>query len=168
MTDEPAEQPARELDPRMRVSFLMGVVGLKTRARAERFMRELGLTPAQGRTIGYIEANQDRGVIQRELVEMSGTTAASVSSLLDGLEERGYIERRPAPDDARRKLLYVLPKAKGLTDGWEQHGVDTERELLAPLNDEERATFTELLQRINDHFDPGAFDWRDRRPTASN
>lgn len=139
------------------VTFLLGMLGLKTRARGERFMRELGVTPAQGRTIGYIEANQDRGVIQRELVEMSGTTAASVSSLLDGLEERGFIERRPAPDDARRKLIYVLPPAQGLTDGWEQHGRDVEQELLAPLSAAERATLRELLERLNNHFDPELF-----------
>ena len=130
------------------IAVLAATLSLKWRARADRFMRSLDLTAAQGRTIGYIEATQDRGVIQRELVEVSRTTAASVSSLLDGLEKNGYIERRPSPDDARQKLLYVLPKGKGLTEGFDREMHDAYREMVSPLSEAEQATLIELLQRI--------------------
>ena len=121
----------------------------RSRPVAEAWIREVNLTMAQGRTIGYIEANEDRGVTARELAEISGTTAASVSSLIAGLERGGYIERRQDPADARSKLLRVLPKGRGLTrdfdrqmDAWKQH-------LLDPLTDEERETLARLLTTID-------------------
>lgn len=139
------------------VSELLRNLGIKLRNRGDVFARELPLTFAQSRTIGYIdyvEEHEHRGVIQRELAEISGTSAASVSSLIDGLEKAGYVERRPSPDDARRKEIYVLPKAKGLTEGFERLMEQTEKDLLSPLSPSERATLIELLTRIDTNFDP--------------
>jgi DNA-binding MarR family transcriptional regulator len=129
-----------------------------SRAPAERWVREAGLTMAQARTIGYIEANQDRGVTARELAEISGTTAASVSSLLAGLERAGYIERIPDPGDARSKLLRVLPAGRGLTVGYDEL-MDRFREyMVAPLSAKDRATLVRLLHTIDDHLTRGEED----------
>ncbi len=139
------------------VSDLLRNLGIKMRNRGDVYARGLPLTAAQSRTIGYIdyiEEHEHRGVIQRELAEVSGTSAASVSSLIDGLEKAGYVERRSSADDARRKEIYVLPKAKGLTQGFDRLMEQTERELLAPLTTAERATLIELLTRLDTSFDP--------------
>jgi len=138
------------------VSDLLRNLGIKMRNRGDVYARSLPLSVTQSRTIGYIdyvEEHEHRGVIQRELADVSGTSAASVSSLIDGLEKAGYVERRPSPDDARRKEIYVLPKAKGLTEGFDRLMEQTELELLAPLTDAERATLIELLGRIDANFD---------------
>ena len=139
------------------VSDLMRIIGLKMRARGDVFSRGLPLSLTQSRTIGYIdytEQTENRGVIQRELAEISGTTAASVSSLIDGLEKGGYVERRPSPDDARRKEIHLLPKAKGMTDEFGSLMEQTEVDLLSPLTRAERATLLELLTKIDQNFDP--------------
>jgi DNA-binding MarR family transcriptional regulator len=139
------------------VSDLLRNLGIKMRNRGDVYARGLPLSFAQSRTIGYIdyvEEHEHRGVIQRELAEVSGTSAASVSSLIDGLEKAGYVERRPSPDDARRKEIYVLPKAKGLTEGFDRLIAQTEKELLSPLSPAEQATLIELLSRIDTNFDP--------------
>jgi MarR family transcriptional repressor of mepA len=157
----------RERDPRdpqvlTPTTWVLSMIGLKMRSRAERTLKASGLSVAQGRTIGYIEEHQDRGVIQRELVEISGTTAASVSSLLDGLERRGYIERRPSPSDARQKLIYTLPPARGITDDFDRQMVDVEGELLSPLTPAERTTLFELLTKIDEQFEPDFMPRRGR------
>jgi MarR family transcriptional regulator, repressor for mepA len=138
------------------VSGLLRNLGIKMRNRGDVYARGLPLSFTQSRTIGYIdyiEEHEHRGVIQRELAEVSGTSAASVSSLIDGLEKAGYVERRPSPDDARRKEIYTLPKAKGLTEGFDQLMEQTEKELLDPLTAAERTTLIELLTRIDANFD---------------
>ena len=125
----------------------------RSRPVAERWIREVNLTMAQGRTIGYIEANEDRGVTARELAEISGTTAASVSSLIAGLERGGYIERQQDPTDARSKLLRVLPKGRGLTRDFDRQMDAWKQRLLDPLTDEERATLLRLLTTIDTHLE---------------
>jgi MarR family transcriptional regulator, repressor for mepA len=146
------------------ISDLMRTIQIKMINRGEAWSRELPLTITQSRTIGwidYIEETEHRGVIQRELAEMSGTSAASISSLIDGLEKSGYVERRPSPDDARRKEIYVLPKAKGFTDGFQRLMEQTEKDLLAPLSPAEQKALLELLTKINQNLDP---DLPMRRP----
>lgn len=124
----------------------------RSRPPADRWVRDAGLTMPQARTIGYIEAHEDRGVTARELAEISGTTPASVSSLLAGLERGGYVERTPDPGDARAKLLRVLPKGRGLTVGFDHLMEDFKERMLAPLSPEERATLLRLLTTIDDHL----------------
>ncbi len=139
------------------ISDLMRTIQLKMMGRGDAYSRALPLTMTQARTIGwidYIETTEHRGVIQRELAEMSGTSAASVSSLIDGLEKAGYVERRPSADDARRKEIHVLPKAKGMTEGFQSLMEQTEKDLLSPLTPAERNTLLDLLTKINQKLDP--------------
>jgi DNA-binding MarR family transcriptional regulator len=132
-------------------------IALKMRNRAEKFAIRPDLTAAQARAIGFIErieATEHRGVIQRELAEVTRTTAASVSSLIDGLERNGYVERRPSANDIRRNELHVLPKARGLAADFDRQMEQAETELLRPLTTAQRTTLLELLRRIDEHFDP--------------
>lgn len=111
-----------------------------------------GLTPHQARTVGYIEANESRGLIQRDIAEMSGTRPASVSSLLQGLEQDGWIERRVDPSDSRRKTLHVTDKGRDVVHRFEAGlwaSVDTG---LAGLTDEENATLVSLLSKVDRHL----------------
>ena len=74
------------------------ILGFAARQAADDWVRSSGLTRQQAFTLGYIERQQDRGVMAREIAEMSGTTAASVASLIQGLEDRGYLTRDPVPE----------------------------------------------------------------------
>jgi MarR family transcriptional repressor of mepA len=141
----------------MPVNDLLRNLGIKMRNRGDVYARALPLSFAQSRTIGYIdyvERHEHRGIIQRELAEISGTSAASVSSLIGGLEKAGYVERRTSPGDARRKEIYLLQKAKGLTEGFDRLMEQTEKDLLSQLSLAEQAALVELLTRIDESFDP--------------
>jgi MarR family transcriptional regulator, repressor for mepA len=133
------------------VSGHLRMIQFKQMQHANNWIKARGLTVEQGRTLGYIEAHQDRdgGVIMRELAEMSRTTAASVSSLVKGLEQRGLIETRADPADSRRKLLFVMPDARGMTEGWDRMVQDLEERMLSPLSPAERETVLDLLARMD-------------------
>lgn len=140
------------VEPTAEASDLIREIGLKLHARGDEFVRGSGLSVQAGHTIGWIAANQDRGVIQRELAELSGTTPASVASMVKGLEAAGYIERRTDPHDVRKNRLYVLPKAYALTEGFDQLRTDVEEELLGVLAESEQAEFVRLLRKVNTAF----------------
>ena len=138
------------------VSTHLMTIALKLRSRAEKFSIRPDLTASQARAIGFIERIEEtekRGVIQRELAEVTRTSAASVSSLIDGLEKNGYVERRPSAEDSRRKEIHVLPKGRGLTEDFDRQVELADQELLAPLTPAEQATLLELLARIDANFD---------------
>ena len=123
------------------------------RAAADAWVAGSGLTRQQGFTLGYIEANQHRGVIARELAEMSRTTPASVASLLQGLEERGLITRTPSPDDSRVKLISITDAGRELIAGFDDQMRSAQTGLYRALSPAEQDQLLALLTRVVDSND---------------
>lgn len=130
------------------ISTLIRRIGMVQWRAADSWIRDSGLTQIQGRAIGFIDAHQEHGVIARDLAEASGTTAASVASLIQGLEERGLVERRPSPDDARRKLLFATPTAVAMTRDFAERMDAAYEAAFAVLSTSEQDQLISLLTRI--------------------
>jgi MarR family transcriptional regulator, repressor for mepA len=88
------------------------------------------------------------GLVQRDNAGMTRTTAASVSSLLQGLERRGLVERRTEDGDERSKRVYPTPAAREVIDGFEAAMTAIDEEILAPLAARERDELQRLLAKI--------------------
>lgn len=67
--------------------------------------KNYGLTMAIGFTLLSIDAK--KGTPSTALGPRMGMESTSLSRILKSLEERGYIERRPNPDDGRGVLIYL-------------------------------------------------------------
>jgi MarR family transcriptional repressor of mepA len=121
-------------------------IGWAQMKAGEDWIKERGLSHAQSFVLGYLIQNP--GAIQRDLAEVSRTSAASVSSLLQGLERRGLIERRTDPENERVKRVYATPEGVHLISGFETAMADADETILAPLDDAERETLRALLTKI--------------------
>ena len=105
---------------------------------------ELGLAPKQLGLIWRIEpgATVPMGAIGESLF----CDASYVTDLVDKLEERGLIERRPSPDDRRVKLIALTPDGEKLR-------IRALELLYAPpaefanLSEEEMSQLSELLTK---------------------
>lgn len=133
-----------------RLTTAIRTLAFAQRGAADEWVRNSGLTRQQAFTLGYIEEHQDRGVIARELSEMSGTTPASVTSLLQGLEERGLITRTPSPDDSRVKFVRATAEGSRLVAGFDDAMNAAQDRVFTPLDSEERETLLALMQKIID------------------
>ncbi|GLZ37976.1 MarR family transcriptional regulator [Actinokineospora sp. NBRC 105648] len=116
------------------------------RKAAEDWVRERELSFEQGFTLGYLVDHP--GAIQRDIAQMTRTSAASVSSLLQGLERRGLVERRTEPGDERSKRVYATQAGVELIAGFDPAMAATDEKILAPLDEDERATLHALLTKI--------------------
>ena len=125
---------------------LLRWIGYAQRKAAESWARERELSMEQAFTLGYLADNP--GVMQREIATVSRTTAASASSMLQGLERRGLVERRSEPGDERSKRVYATAEAAALVAGFGRAMAAVDDTILAPLDDAERATLGELLRKI--------------------
>jgi MarR family transcriptional repressor of mepA len=110
------------------------------------WLRARELSQQQGFTLGYLEQNP--GLKQRDIASISRTSAASVSSLLQGLEARGLIERRTEDGDERSKRVYATTAGAELIAGFEEAMEAAGDTILAPLDDAERVTLHALLTKI--------------------
>ncbi len=125
---------------------LMRWIGWAQRKAADDWVRERDLTHEQSFVLGYLQQNP--GAIQRDIATMTRTTPASVSSLLQGLEKRGLVERRPDAANGRTKLVHATPAGVELIAGFEDAMLALDDTLLAPLSSAERATLRELLLKV--------------------
>ncbi|GAA3564342.1 hypothetical protein GCM10022222_55090 [Amycolatopsis ultiminotia] len=125
---------------------LMRWVVWAQRKSGEDRMRERALSIEQAFVLGYLARNP--GAIQRDIAQVTRTSAASVSSLLQGLERRGLVERRTEGGNERSKRVHPTPAAAELIDGFDTAMTDVETTILAPLEESERATLHALLRKI--------------------
>ena len=72
------------------------------------------LTPAQFDVLAHLIAAE--GISQQTLSEKLFVTKGNVCGLIDRLEDRGLVVRRPDPDDRRSNLLFLTPKGRELTE----------------------------------------------------
>jgi DNA-binding MarR family transcriptional regulator len=132
---------------------LLGRISARTRQTMHATMNGAylrGLTPQQARVLGYIEANEAGGIVARDIAARMGTRPASVSGLLAGLEDDGWIVRRPDPGDSRRKTLHVTDKGRGLVSGFEAGlWAAMDSTLVGALSPDEHATLVALLTKLD-------------------
>ncbi len=131
-----------------RLADLLRSLLFAQRAAGEEWIKESGLTRSQAFTLGYLDEHQDRGVIARELAEMSGTTPASVTSLLQGLEERGYITRETSPTDSRVKLIRTTAEGSQVIAGFDTAMAEAQEKQFAALDDTAQDALIALLERV--------------------
>lgn len=115
----------------------------------EQRVKGMDISPQQGRMISYIVQNEDKGLIQKDLAEVFQRRGASITSMLQGLEKKGYIERRIPENNERQKNIFVLPKGKALVDETNEAFYAAEKELVHALNEDEVQQLTELLRKID-------------------
>src|SRR3954465_3634770 len=121
--DGPERTTASTLD-------LLRWIGWAQRKAGEDWIRARDLSHEQGFALGFLVQNP--GSIQRDIARMTRTSAASVSSLLQGLERRGLVERRTEEGDERRKRVFATPVGAELIAGFDEAMAATEDTILAP------------------------------------
>lgn len=121
-------------------------IGWAQRKAGEDWIRARELTHEQAFVLGYLVQNP--GAIQRDIAQISRTSAASVSSLLQGLERRGLVERRTEAGDERSKRVYATPAGIELIAGFDAAMAAADDTILAPLDRAERAALHALLTKI--------------------
>jgi DNA-binding MarR family transcriptional regulator len=121
----------------------------KSREKVVSELKELEITPEQSRAIAYIVENEDKDLIQKDLAQAFRRKGASITSLLKGLESKGYIERRIPKENERQKMIYALPKGRAIVDQINSSFRDAEDYLVNGLEADERQQLRRLLQKLN-------------------
>ncbi len=105
-------------------------------------------TGMHGWIIGYLYANRNREVYQRDIQEEFSVRRSTVTGMLQLMERNGLITRHPVPEDARLKRILLTPLAikqhEKIMAGFQQ----VEKRIASGLTEEEKATFLKLCEKI--------------------
>lgn len=124
----------------------------------ESWAHEAGFRPGCIGVLRVVAAREP--VSQREVSEALLLDPSDLVTLVDILEAAGLVERRRDPADRRRYALEVTPRGQLAVVRLREINRETNEELLAPLDERERAQLAELIGRVVRHHtgepDPAA------------
>lgn len=130
--------------------MLLSQLGYVTSRGFHRTLAPLGLEPRQFAMLRLISDEEGRS--QQAISTALNIPASRMVALVDDLEHRGLLERRPDPDDRRAKALFLTADGRGLlrraftlAGGWEAT-------VCAGLSEADRGRLLGLLGRIADNF----------------
>ncbi|MFI8241283.1 MarR family winged helix-turn-helix transcriptional regulator [Streptomyces sp. NPDC085866] len=130
----------------MEVVELIGDVVARFYADYELAAGEHALTGPQARLLSLLSLEP---LPMRKLAQKLKCEPSNVTGIVDRLEVRGLVARRPDPADRRVKL--AAPTDEGLRVARDlREGLRFAREPLAGLTDEERSSLRDLLRRMLD------------------
>ena len=104
------------------------------------------VTPTQWAALARLA--EEGAASQNHLGRMTAMDPATVQGVIRRLEARGLIDREPDPDDRRRTRLKLSADGAALVARHSPDGARVPALTLAPLSDEEAATFLELLRKL--------------------
>ena len=135
---------------------MLSTLGYTVSRRFHDVLAPLELEPSEFAVLRAVGSNQGRS--QHALAERLHISASHMVAIVDKLEERALLERRPQADDRRVRSLYLTSAGKKLLARAFALAKEFEQQLTKPLSEKEREQLLGLLDQIADALElrPGA------------
>ena len=126
--------------------YLLSRLGFYASRQFALRLESLGLTPRMWGAMNVLD--HEGAVTQQQLGRAIGMDPSSMVSTIDELEARGWVERRRHPTDRRAHALHITDAGRETLARGRRLARGAQDELLAPLDEAERAQLHELLLRL--------------------
>lgn len=135
------------------LAFLLSQVGVFASQRFARRIAALDIQPPLFRVLNVVDAAE--GQSQQAIGAAIGAPASRMVAIVDELERRGLIERRPHPSDRRIRALYLTGDGRRLLTRARKIAGEHEEELTRGMTAAEREQLVALLQKLVDEQEIG-------------
>jgi DNA-binding MarR family transcriptional regulator len=129
-------------------AFLLAQLGARAASQFAERLRVLDLTPADAGILRLLRVAA--GPSQQELAAKLQIHPSRLVAILDNLEKRGVVERRPNPEDRRLYSLYLTKNGGEVLEKIGKVAREHQEALLSALNREERDELAALLLKVAD------------------
>ncbi len=133
--------------------YLESLLGYNTRratlAIISRFLERMArydLKPVEFSVLSLVSHNP--GITSRQLCATLGILPPNLVGLVNALEKRELIARRPHPRDGRAMGLHLTPAGEKLAADAERTAAESEAEAASGLTPSELKTLMRLLQKV--------------------
>ena len=131
-------------------------IGQRSKLLLDERLVPYDITPQQARLIGFVCSEQQQGNItyQKDIEEAFELKGSSVTSLLQGLQRKGFIMRRSDASDERRKVVTVLPKGQELVSKFETVFHEIDEKMVQGLTPEQQQRLVQTLEQMASNLEP--------------
>jgi DNA-binding MarR family transcriptional regulator len=129
-------------------AFLLAQLGAHAASLFATRLAELDLAPAHAGAFRILAATP--GITQQALAAALGTLPSRLVVIVDELESKGLIERRPHESDRRSYALHLTEQGKTTLQAIGRVAREHQQALLSALSEEEQTTLSGLLQCVAD------------------
>jgi DNA-binding MarR family transcriptional regulator len=137
---------ALSADDERHIGFLISDVARLLRTAFDRRVRDLGLTRSQWLVINRLHRRP--GATQSELAEMLEVEKATAGRMVDRMEKKGWVVRRPDAADRRVNRLHLTEEADVIQLQLAEIAERTVDDALSLLSSRQRDQFSELMRRV--------------------
>ena len=128
------------------VGYVLAQACKHHRQRADELLNEIGLHVGQEMLLCGLWEKE--GITQTELAEYVMIQPATVTNMLQRLERRGFVERRPDIDDQRISRVYTTEKGRDMEEAVQEKWSQLEQESFGDLSVEEKVLLRRLLLQV--------------------
>nr|WP_236005924.1 MarR family transcriptional regulator [Desemzia sp. RIT 804] len=107
----------------------------------------------QPRIIGYIYNHKEEDVFQKDIEELLKIRRSTATGMLNTLEKKGLIHRKPVSYDARLKKLVITPEGIEFTEKALDCINTLESQVRSGLTEEELEIFFRVLSKIKKNIE---------------
>lgn len=136
--------------PHDNVGYLIGDISRMIRTIYDRRVEPLGMTRSQWRVM--IRLSRREGCSQTELANDLGIQKPTLGKLVERLETKGWVERRPDPADARTKRLFLTASAAPIIEEMHAQVDDVLEGIFDGLTQADAARLDGTLMRIKNNL----------------
>lgn len=128
------------------IHFLLAKAAQRANQISKSRLEPYGVTPVQYALL--FQLWEKDGQTSNELGKRLLLDSATITGIIDRLEQNGLIERRTDANDRRTKLIFLTEKGKTLEKPLKRQMDEMNEEVLSGLRDEEIQWFKEILFNI--------------------
>jgi DNA-binding MarR family transcriptional regulator len=134
--------------------LLLGQVSQVYRSLADSFMDQIDMHRAQAFLLCSL-FRQD-GMTQSEIAEQLSVQGATITNMLQRMEESGLVIRRRDPDDNRLVRVYLTDGGRQKEREINQQFASLEEKIFAGISPEDRSRLRELMFQLLRNMDAGS------------
>ncbi len=138
---------AAETEPFRAVAFNLSALGYAVSKQFTRILEPFELHPREFAVLRAVSVQE--GQTQQALGDRLQIPRSRMVSILDELEARSFIERRPNPADRRVREIHLTDAGRSVLEQAFEQAVAYERDVVEPLTEAEQAQLLGFLDRLS-------------------
>ncbi|GAB3924506.1 MarR family transcriptional regulator [Microlunatus endophyticus] len=146
LNDQPTPRSGRDGGTSHRLGYLFKHVHLRYEQLTSAALEPIGISPREWAALNCLD--EQHSLSQREVADLLGIDRTRMVALVDELEAKGWVKRRPQPDDRRKNIVTLTNTGRGLLQRGSRIVDECEQEFLAALSAVEAEQLKNALDAV--------------------